>query len=66
MVVILWGVSGAGKTTIGELLARELGWKFIEADDFHSGANIDKMPAGFYTHEKNRGKSDHYSSGKGS
>jgi len=46
MVVILWGVSGAGKTTIGELLARELGWKFIEADDFHSGANIDKMRRG--------------------
>ena len=46
MVVILWGVSGAGKTTIGELLARELGWKLIEADDFHSDANIDKMRRG--------------------
>jgi gluconokinase len=46
MVVIIFGVSGAGKTTIGELLARELGWRFYEADDFHSQANIDKMHQG--------------------
>src|SRR2546430_17476047 len=45
MVVIIWGVSGAGKTTIGKLLAEELGWKFYEADDFHPAANIDKMRA---------------------
>jgi gluconokinase len=43
MVVIIFGVSGAGKTTIGQLLAEELGWRFYEADDFHSQANIDKM-----------------------
>jgi len=46
MVVIILGVSGAGKTTIGQLLAEELGWRFYEADDFHSGANIDKMRQG--------------------
>jgi gluconokinase len=46
MVVIIFGVSGAGKTTIGKLLARELGWRFYEADDFHSQANIDKMRQG--------------------
>jgi gluconokinase len=41
--VIIFGVSGAGKTTIGELLARQLGQHFYEADDFHSQANIEKM-----------------------
>src|SRR5438046_2726045 len=46
MVVIIFGVSGAGKTTIGKLLAQELGWRFYEADDFHSLANIDKMRRG--------------------
>src|SRR6266436_9374230 len=46
MVVIIFGVSGAGKTTIGQLLAQELGWRFYEADDFHSSANIEKMRRG--------------------
>jgi gluconokinase len=46
MVIIIFGVSGAGKTTVGKLLARELGWRFIEADDFHSAANIEKMRNG--------------------
>ena len=46
MVVIIWGVSGAGKTTIGELLAQELHWKFYDADDFHPQVNIDKMEHG--------------------
>src|SRR6266576_1122012 len=46
MVVIIFGVSGAGKTTIGQLLAQELGWRFYEADDFHSSANVEKMRRG--------------------
>src|SRR5438270_3404266 len=46
MVVIIFGVSGAGKTTIGQLLAEEFGWRFCEADDFHSQSNIDKMRQG--------------------
>ena len=46
MVVIVCGVSGAGKTTVGKLLAKELRWKFYEGDDFHPQANIDKMRAG--------------------
>ena len=46
MVVIIFGVSGAGKTTIVQALAEELGWRFYEADDFHSQANIDKMRQG--------------------
>jgi len=46
VIVIVFGVSGAGKTTIGKLLAQELGWHFYEADDFHSQANINKMRRG--------------------
>jgi gluconokinase len=46
VIAIVFGVSGAGKTTIGKLLAEEMGWKFYEADDFHPQANIDKMHAG--------------------
>ena len=46
MIAIIFGVSGSGKTTLGKLLAEELGWRFYEADDFHSGANIDKMKRG--------------------
>jgi gluconokinase len=46
VIVIVFGVSGAGKTTIGKLLAEELGWRFYEADDFHPGANIQKMRQG--------------------
>ena len=46
MIVIIFGVSGAGKTTVGKLLARELGWHFIEADEFHPSGNIEKMRSG--------------------
>jgi gluconokinase len=43
---MLMGVAGSGKTTIGRLLAVELGWQFKDADDFHPPANIRKMSAG--------------------
>jgi gluconokinase len=46
VIVIVLGVSGAGKTTIGKLLAEQLGWLFYEADDFHPRANIEKMRGG--------------------
>jgi len=46
VIIIIFGVSGAGKTTVGKLLARELGWRLIEADDFHPAANIEKMRSG--------------------
>ena len=54
MVVIIFGVSGAGKTTLGKLLARELGWVFYEADDFHSPANVEKMHAGIPLTDEDR------------
>ncbi len=46
MVIIICGVTGVGKTTIGQLLAQELEWEFYDADDFHSVANIAKMKNG--------------------
>ena len=46
LVIIVMGVSGCGKTTIGELLAEKLGWQFSDADEFHPAANVAKMSAG--------------------
>jgi len=46
MIVILMGVSGAGKTAVGERLAARLGWAFHDGDDFHPEANVRKMAAG--------------------
>ena len=46
MIVLLMGVSGVGKTTIGQALAQQLGWPFADADDFHPAANVAKMHAG--------------------
>ena|ERR1700746_3253012 len=40
------GVTGAGKTTIGELLASRLGWHFADADQFHPKSNVEKMARG--------------------
>ena len=46
MIVLVMGVAGAGKTTIGAALARRLGWRFIDADDYHPPENVAKMKAG--------------------
>lgn len=46
MVVIVMGVSGSGKTTVGQRLAAALGWRFRDADDVHPPGNIAKMAAG--------------------
>jgi gluconokinase len=46
MIVLLMGVSGSGKTTIGKLLAERLGTVFADADDYHSAANKAKMAGG--------------------
>jgi gluconokinase len=54
VTIIIFGVSGAGKTTVGNLLARELGWHFLEADDFHPAANIEKMRSGHQLTDEDR------------
>jgi gluconokinase len=54
VIVIIFGVSGAGKTTVGELLARKLGWHFVEADDFHPPVNIEKMHSGRPLNDEDR------------
>lgn len=46
MVILLMGVSGTGKTTVGRALAESLGWPFIDADDFHPPQNRAKMARG--------------------
>jgi gluconokinase len=46
MIVIVMGVTGSGKTTVGQMLAQRLGSEFADADDFHSAANKDKMHRG--------------------
>ncbi len=45
-VVLMMGVSGSGKSTIGSALAAAMGWEFADADDFHPAANVAKMAAG--------------------
>ncbi len=46
MIVVVMGVAGCGKTSVGELLAKHLGWPFLEGDAFHPQINKDKMAAG--------------------
>jgi gluconokinase len=54
MSIILMGVSGAGKTTIGKRLAADLGWPFYDGDDFHPSVNIDKMACGMALTDSDR------------
>ena len=46
MIVLIVGVCGCGKTTIGRALAQELGWRFLDGDDFHPETNVTKMASG--------------------
>jgi gluconokinase len=46
MVIVLMGPAGAGRSTVGEALAGRLGWRFVDADDYHSAGNIAKMRRG--------------------
>jgi gluconokinase len=46
VIVVVMGVTGSGKTTLGVLLAKQLGWEFVDADSFHSPANVEKMRQG--------------------
>ncbi len=54
MVLILMGVSGTGKTTLGHMLAAETGWPFLDGDDFHPAANKAKMAAGVPLNDEDR------------
>jgi gluconokinase len=46
MIVIVMGVVGSGKTTVGRLLAEQLRWEFADADDFHPASNVEKISQG--------------------
>jgi gluconokinase len=46
MIIIVMGVSGSGKSVVGRALADDLGWPFLDADDFHPPANVAKMASG--------------------
>jgi len=54
LILIITGVSGSGKTTIGKLVAQQLNWPFYEGDDFHPAANIQKMKSGQPLNDEDR------------
>lgn len=54
MILILMGPTGVGKTTVGEILSRELGWEFADADNFHSPENVAKMSKGIGLTDEDR------------
>lgn len=54
MIIVVMGVSGSGKTTIGEKLAQRLAWPFIEGDDYHPRENIAKMASGMPLNDDDR------------
>ena len=54
MIVIVMGVVGAGKTTVGRLLGEQLGWVFADADDFHPSSNVEKIRRGISLTDEDR------------
>jgi gluconokinase len=54
MIIVVMGVSGSGKSTVGRLLAEELAWAFYEGDDYHPPANIRKMALGIALSDADR------------
>src|SRR5580658_7305736 len=54
MILLVMGVTGSGKTTLGKLLAQRLGWLFLDADDFHPAENIEKMQRGIPLSDEDR------------
>lgn len=53
-IVVIMGVSGVGKTTIGRLLAETLGWGYAEGDSYHPAANVEKMRSGHPLEDEDR------------
>jgi gluconokinase len=54
MVLVIFGVTGTGKTRVGSALAEALGWKFIDADDYHDEANLAKLNQGIPLNDEDR------------
>jgi gluconokinase len=54
VIVIVAGVAGSGKTTVGAQVAGRLGWRFADADEFHPAANVAKMRAGIPLTDEDR------------
>ena len=54
-IVVVAGVAGSGKTTVGEALADRLGWDYVEGDALHPRANVDKMGRGEALDDRDRG-----------
>ena len=54
MIILIMGVTAAGKTTVGRALAETLHWRFADADDYHSAANVAKMRAGIPLTDEDR------------
>jgi gluconokinase len=54
MIVIVMGVVGSGKTTVGRLLADQLAWEFADADDFHPRSNVERIRQGIGLSDQDR------------
>jgi gluconokinase len=55
IIIVVMGVTGAGKTAVGQRLAADLGWRFADADDFHSASSVEAMRRGIPLSDEDRG-----------
>ena len=56
IIIVIMGVAGSGKTTLGKALCSRLGWSFYDGDDFHSAENVEKMSQGIPLSDGDRAK----------
>ena len=54
MVLIIMGVAGCGKTSVGKMLSERLGWKYYEGDEYHPKENVEKMSQGIPLNDEDR------------